>query len=231
MPRFFAEITEYPKAVIADQLSIRHISGPLRKKRGDVLSIRDLFRGYEARILSLESHCISLEILSEHELQDRCTRQIHLGLCIIDLKDMEDAIRGATELGVADIYPVISGRSNIRSISDARHKRFQAIVLEAVKQCERKTIPTVHDVLTLACFIHDSSRPWGERLVCLQGGKELDEKERESDLGVLIGPEGGFNPEETDMILQAGFIPVSLGKTNLRAVTATLAALSILGSS
>jgi 16S rRNA (uracil1498-N3)-methyltransferase len=231
MPRFFAEIMAYPKAVIADQLSVRHISGPLRKKRGDILSIRDLSRGYEARICSLDSRHISLEIISEHELWDRSSRKIHLGLCIIDLKDMEEAIRGATELGAADIYPVVSGRSNIRSISEARHRRFQTIVLEAVKQCERKSIPPVYEAQTLARFVQETSRLWGERLVGLQEGKELDAERRKSDLGVLIGPEGGFQPEETDMVLQAGFIPVSLGKTVLRSVTAALAALSILGSS
>jgi 16S rRNA (uracil1498-N3)-methyltransferase len=229
MPRFFAEITKYPDATISDHLSIRHISGPLRKKKGDMLSIRDRSTGYEARICSIESRLISLEIIAEHELQDRCDGQIHLALSLIDLKDMEDAIRGATELGVSDIYPVVSGRSNIRSISDARHRRFQAIVLEAVKQCERKSIPLVHEVQTLAYFLQDSSRLWGERLVGMQGGKELIGK-KGSGSGILIGPEGGFKPEETEMILQAGFVPVSLGKTTLRAVTATVAALSILGS-
>ncbi len=231
MPRFFAEITEYPGAVIVDRFSIRHITGPLRKRSGDVLSIRDLSRGYEARICSMDNRRIDLQIISDHELQDRSGRQVHLGLCIIDPKDMEDAVRGATELGVADIYPVVSGRSNIRSISGARHRRFQAIVLEAVKQCERKSIPQVHEVKSLAQFLHGPSRLWEERLVCLQDGKEIAGEKRKSDLGVLIGPEGGFRPEESDIILQAGFEPVSLGKTTLRAVTAALAALSLLGSS
>jgi 16S rRNA (uracil1498-N3)-methyltransferase len=49
-------------------------------------------------------------------------------------------------------------------------------------------------------------------------------------VGILIGPEGGFTPEERDMILQEGLTPVSLGNTTLRAVTAAIAALSILGA-
>jgi 16S rRNA (uracil1498-N3)-methyltransferase len=229
MPRFFAEITHFPVAVIHDLPSVHHISGPLRKRKGDEIDIRDMLKGYRARIVSIESRQIVLEILTEQDLMDRFSATIHLGMCLFDLKDMEDAVRYSTELGVSSIHPVVSERSNIRSISESRYKRWQAIVLEAVKQCERKSIPVLHRVESLEKFIHSTCRSWGVRLVAIQDANEFISAYKEQDMGVLIGPEGGFTSKELDMILPEGFIPISLGNTTLRAVTASIAALSILG--
>jgi 16S rRNA (uracil1498-N3)-methyltransferase len=229
MPRFFAEITHFPIAAIKGKTSVHHITGPLRKRIGDEISIRDESKGYQARISSIRTDEIILEILRTEDLSDRSIAHVHLAICLVDFKDMEDIIRYATELGVADICPIIADRSNIRSISDARHKRWRAIVLEAVKQCERKTLPNLHRAEPLDEFIHGACRQWGGRLVALQGADHPISEYRMPDVGVLIGPEGGFSPEELDMITLAAFIPVSLGNTTLRAVTAAITAAAILG--
>jgi 16S rRNA (uracil1498-N3)-methyltransferase len=229
MPRFFAEITSYPLAVIDDMASIRHISGPLRKKMGDEIDIRDELNGYKARISSIEHHRIVLEIITAQDLFDRCEAKLHLAMSLIDIKDMDDTIRFAAELGVSDIYPIISTRSNIRSISDARYKRWQTLVLEAVKQSGRKSIPLVHMTESLEELVHSSSRHWEYRLVAFQGARDSISTYKKTDIGILVGPEGGFTSLESDMILQEGFIPVNLGNTTLRAVTAAITALSVLG--
>jgi 16S rRNA (uracil1498-N3)-methyltransferase len=229
MPRFFADIIQYPKAIIKDINIVRHISGPLRKRKGDEISIRDEVKGYKARISSVEHNRIVLEIIADQDLLNRSETRLHLAICLIDFKDMEDTIRYTTELGVSDIYPIVSARSNIRSISESRHNRWQAIVLEAVKQCERKSIPAIHEITPIEEFIRGASRYWGERLVAVQGAPEFISAYRKPDVGILIGPEGGFTREEEDMIFHEGFTTVSLGNTTLRAVTAAIAALSILG--
>ena len=230
MPRFFAEITHYPIAAIKGKAAIHHITGPLRKRIGDEIPIRDGAKGYRARISSVQPHQIILEIVRIEDLSDRSSTHVHLAICLVDFKDMEDIIRYATELGVADIHPIVAGRSNTRVISDTRQERWQAIVLEAVKQCERKTLPCLHGAERLDRFIYGPCRQWGERLVALQGSNHPISEFNAQDVGILIGPEGGFTPEERDMILQEGLTPVSLGNTTLRAVTAVIAALSILGA-
>jgi 16S rRNA (uracil1498-N3)-methyltransferase len=178
----------------------------------------------------VQPHQIILEIVRIEDLSDRSSTHVHLAICLVDFKDMEDIIRYATELGVADIHPIVAGRSNTRVISDTRQERWQAIVLEAVKQCERKTLPCLHGAERLDRFIYGPCRQWGERLVALQGSNHPISEFNAQDVGILIGPEGGFTPEERDMILQEGLTPVSLGNTTLRAVTAVIAALSILGA-
>lgn len=229
MPRFFAEITHPSQAVIRGK-DAHHITGPLRKKEGDEIRIRDGERGHRARITSIRSGEIVLEILCQEDLSDRCSAHLSLAMCLVDFRDMEEAIRYAAELGVAQIHPVIAARSNIRSVSDARFERWQAIVTEAVKQCERRTLPHLCLPEPLEAFIRKASRLWGERLVALKGAERSISDHKQPDVGILIGPEGGFTPDEQAMILQEGFIPVSLGDTTLRAVTAAIASLSILGA-
>ena len=228
MPRFFAEIEDKNHAVIKGK-DAHHIQGPLRKKIGDELFIRDNTTGYLARISSIASRQISLEILRSQELSERGTTTVHLGMSLIDLKDMDALIRTVTELGVADIYPLIAERSNIRSISDTRRDRWNNIIKEAVKQCERRTIPRIYDPLPLMQGIHTIAESWQCKLVASQNaGTSLCDCKAD-DIGILIGPEGGFSSLEIDEMLSSGFTPVSMGRTVMRAVTAAIAAAGILG--
>ena len=229
MPRFFAEITRFPLAIIAGKGAVRHITGPLRKRSGDKIAIRVGNRGFQAKISSIGSEEILLDIIDEEALQDRSTAHVHLAMCLFDLKDLDDAIRCTTELGVSGIYPVISSRSNIRSITDARFARWQAIILEAVKQCDRMTTPLIHRPVSLDAFIGETSSLGGTRLVAHKEAQHSILEFRGSDCCILIGPEGGFSSEELRAITQGGFIPVRMGNTILRSTTAALCAISILG--
>jgi len=229
MPRFFAEITRFPIAIIVAKGAVRHITGPLRKRRGDEIAIRVGNQGFLARISSIGSEEILLDILDEEALEDRSTARVHLAMCLFDLKDLDDAIRCASELGVSSIYPVISSRSNIRSITEARFARWEAIILEAVKQCDRMTIPTIHRAVSLDTFIGEASPLWGTRLVAHKEAQYSILEYRGNDCCILIGPEGGFSSEELRSITEGGFIPVRLGNTILRSTTAALCAISILG--
>lgn len=228
MPRFFAEICDARQAVIRGK-DAGHILGPLRKQPGDTLRIRDAHNGYTARILSLNAREIRLEILERYDLYDRSRRIIHLGVALIPPADMDDIIRFATELGVADIQPVICARSNIRRIHDARQRRWEEIILEAVKQCERRSIPSVKPTLDLDTFAAAAREGWPTRLVALPDAAEGLEDIDTPETGILIGPEGGLAPHEIERLLANGFRPVHMGRTTLRAVTAAMAAAAILG--
>lgn len=229
MPRFFAEITSFPEAVIQGRKSVSHITGPLRKRLGDELPIRAGNHGYRAVISSIGSDRIVLEIIREETLRDRGNTVVSLAVCLFDLKDLDDTIRCTTELGVSGIYPVISARSNIRSVTEARRARWEAIILEAVKQCDRMSVPVLHKPLTLEVLVNEVAQEWATRLVALKDAQRPISEYRGRDAGILVGPEGGFSPEEEQEISRCGFIPVSLGNTTLRATTAAIAVLSILG--
>jgi 16S rRNA (uracil1498-N3)-methyltransferase len=229
MPRFFAEITRFPVAIIVGKGPVRHITGPLRKRSGDEIAIRVGNQGFQAKISSIGSEEILLDIINEEALQDRSTAQVHLAMCLFDLKDLDDAIRCTSELGVSSIYPIISSRSNIRSITEARFARWEAIILEAVKQCDRMTTPIIHRPVSLDTFICEAPPLWDTRLVAHKEAQCSILEYRGNDCCILIGPEGGFSSEEFRTITQGGYIPVRLGNTTLRSTTAAICAISILG--
>ncbi|HPI93838.1 MAG TPA: RsmE family RNA methyltransferase [Deltaproteobacteria bacterium] len=229
MPRFFAEIIEFPSACIEDPSSVRHITGPLRRRRGDELAVRVGDQGYRAVITSIRAGKIMLEILSGQNLRDRGGGAVHLGLCLFDLRELEDSLRSVIELGVTDIHPVISTRSSVRAVTAARFSRWHAIVLEAVKQCERKTVPVIHEPVDVQTLVRQESRGWDRRLFAHQDARQVISPVPGHDVGIVIGPEGGFTDEEILMMKAEGFTAVSMGNTTLRAVTAAITAVGILG--
>lgn len=228
MPRFFAELEDAFSAVITGK-DARHIQGPLRKRIGDELFIRDHVKGYKARIASISSRKIGLKILSTQELYERGITKVHLGMSMIDLKDMDLLIRAVTELGVVDIYPLIAERSNIRTVTKSRRDRWNTIIIEAVKQCERSVIPRIQEPLPLRGFIHSTISSWEMRLVASQSAEVSMYECTAQETGILIGPEGGFSPAEMEEIIQCGFTPVTMGRTVMRSVTAAITAVGILG--
>jgi 16S rRNA (uracil1498-N3)-methyltransferase len=229
MPRFFAHMDGGDRAVVTGR-DVSHITGPLRKRVGDELAIRVGERGFAGRITGAGPRGITLEILSEQELRDRGEAKVHLGVSLIDLKEMDMLIRGVTELGVSEIHPVIAERSNVRDVRDTRSERWRGIILEAVKQCERRTVPVLHEPLPMDELLAKAALSWGSRLVALAGADLPIMEAQAPEAGILIGPEGGFSPGETGLILSAGFTPVHMGRTILRAATAAVAAVGILAS-
>ncbi len=229
MPRFFAHINDDGTALIEGP-DVAHIAGPLRLKPGDELSIRQAQQGYHGRIISISKGKVRLEIIRTEELFERGPQKIHLGMCMLAIKDMDTVIRQATELGVNDIRPLIAERSNIRDINDRRLARWNDIILEAVKQCQRRIIPEIHPPQALSDFIGQAAHIWPQRLVALPEAATTIKTVTASEAGIIIGPEGGFSPTELDLFRKHQFLPVSMGQTVMRAVTAAPAAIGILGA-
>jgi 16S rRNA (uracil1498-N3)-methyltransferase len=215
LPRFFAKVEDPHHAVIAGR-DVSHILGSLRKEVGDELAIRDGQRGYTARIVSVSAEKISLVILSVQELTERSSRRVHLGMSLIDFKDMDVLIRSVTELGVSEIHPFIAKRSNMRDVGEKRADRWRQIIHEAIKQCERREVPVLHEPVTLNAFLEKTAPSWPRRLVASPSSDISIRDFKDREVGIVIGPEGGFTREETEGILASGFTPVNMGKTILR---------------
>ena len=138
----------------------------------------------------------------------------------------EFLIEKATELGAASLAPVLCRRSVVDRVN---RNRVLSIAIEAAEQCGRLTLPEVDPAVPLAERL--AARSNGH---CLFVGDETGSGQPLADafddhgLGdLLIGPEGGFDPEEmAELREHDGVVPVSLGPRTLRAETAALAALA-----
>ena len=154
-------------------------------------------------------------------------------------------VEKATELGVAEIHPVTTARTQSDRI---KFERFQAIAKEAAEQTERLDLPVIADLAKLDRVL-DGWDPARTLIYCDEAGDETDApwggargrgKPMQAALAeagggpsaILIGPEGGFSPEERDRLRSLDFVlPVTLGPRILRAETAAISALTLWQSS
>ncbi|MEO1040847.1 MAG: 16S rRNA (uracil(1498)-N(3))-methyltransferase [Pseudomonadota bacterium] len=150
----------------------------------------------------------------------------------------EILVQKATELGVTRLQPVITARTNRDQL---RLDRLESIAVEAAEQSERLTIPSICSPISLADMLMDPPRfvfcdeagdaenePWGgeEGRAPLAGS--AFHHQVEAPKGVLVGPEGGFTPEERSSLRACeAALSVSLGPRILRAETAAIVALTL----
>lgn len=139
-------------------------------------------------------------------------------------------VQKATELGARRLIPVITHRTIVRRVN---RERMTANAIEAAEQSGRREVPDISGAVALDALL--AAWPEGRRLIfCDEAGDALPiaeslSGEASGPWGLLIGPEGGFDPAERAAIRARPFsLPVTLGTRILRADTAGLAALAIL---
>lgn len=146
-----------------------------------------------------------------------------LAFALLKRDATELVVQKATELGAARILPLRTARTQLARVNLAR---LRAIAIEAAEQCERLTIPCIDELQSLP----DLWRVWpAERRLAAAVERSTAAPPAASAGGLLVGPEGGFTPEELDDMRRLSFVvPVSLGPLILRAETASIAGLALL---
>lgn len=154
-------------------------------------------------------------------------RKIILYQAIIKKDKFEWVVEKATELGVTDIVPVITERSEKK---DLNMERLNKIAIEASEQCGRGDISVVHSArlnlkeVFVNPIVKDGSKSITGLAFHTNGTARLNLKE--GSLAVFIGPEGGWSPSELEMFHNNKIQICSLGNQVLRAETAAIVALS-----
>jgi 16S rRNA (uracil1498-N3)-methyltransferase len=152
---------------------------------------------------------------------------------------MDWVVEKAVETGAAAIAPLQCERSVIKltrsSDADRAHKRlihWRAITQAACEQCERTVLPRVEPIQTIADYLSNSDAELKGTLKLVFSTGDHPSLANTiaplpaQDVILLIGPEGGFTPEEIALAIKVGFQAVSLGKRILRTETAGIAAIS-----
>ena len=159
---------------------------------------------------------------------------------------MKILLEKVTELGIDDIIPVVTQNTEKASIinsnnDDSGNGQYERILIESSEQCERLSIPTLHQTLELEDLLKSSDDDT-ILLVCrerYQGGVPLlsflnqlsSSKSSFKTLGLLVGPEGGFTQEEFETMSKCKSVKfVSLGDNVLRAETAAINAISVINA-
>ena len=232
--RFFVERVATGRATIRGEHA-RHLHHVLRVQPGQVFEISDLSRVYLGRVTA--SHSGAVEFAVEEELPaPAALPPVTLLASIFKFDRFEWMLEKATELGAAQVVPVIASRTDVKLAAAAskRVERWRRIAFEAAQQSRRLAPPEIADALPLEPGLSLETAPdarsrWmlDERPDAGSAGTRMTPADS-SGCALLIGPEGGWTDSERKLAVEAGFQPVSLGPLILRAETAAIAALAVL---
>ncbi len=211
----------------------------MRLKTGDAVR---LFNGHDgewhAVIRDIRKKQVTLEV-TEQTCPFTASPDIWLLFAPIKAGRIDYLVEKATELGVSRLLPVKTQRT---IVSRVNHERLQAHAIEAAEQTQRLDVPVIEPYRplpeVLAGWDDKKPLPLGEgKFIPLIYGDESGNgaaaaqllADKQPPLAMLIGPEGGFSPEEFALLKQYDFTQgLSLGPRILRADTAALASLTLL---
>lgn len=234
MVRIYLPITQTKEG----QISItgekaRYLTSVLRCRKGDELIIFDGEGNcLRTSILKADRREVITAILEKFLCNTESSLNIILIQGLLKGEKMDVVIQKTTELGVREIIPAVTSRSQLRETRKVT--RWRKIAEEASRQSGRTTIPVIHEPVEFSLlFAVHSSQSLNGLVFYEEGGMKLSEAissliPRPSSLFVFIGPEGGFTKEEVNLAKEKGLIVTSLGKRILRAETAAISAVTLL---
>ena len=211
--------------VPASAAQAHYLATVMRRSAGDTVRVFNGRDGeFRGRIEILRRDRAALRI--EQQVRAQAPESDIWLLFALLKRDATDlVVRAATELGVADLCPVITEHSNTHRMNA---ERLSTIAIEAAEQCERLTIPRLHPLSPMTARLADW--PSGRRLFATLERSDAPPLSPEAGpTALLVGPEGGFAPAELDVLRVHPFVTaVSLGPRILRAETACIAGLALL---
>ncbi|WP_373485391.1 RsmE family RNA methyltransferase [Acetobacterium malicum] len=242
MHRFFVEPDQIAEAsIVITGEDFKHITKVLRLGKDDQIEVCD-GRGtdYQVVLNSPGDQTVSGSIIRQYPSRGETPELvITLFQGLPKGTKMEVIIQKGVELGVYEVVPFSSLRtiSQIKDKKDKKIERWQRIAYEAAKQSKRGIIPAIRLPQTLMAILTEVDHYdlmllayEDENMLTLKAALEQFENSRGADkplkIGVIIGPEGGFDPQEVAACKAAGVISVTLGRRILRTETAGMVVLS-----
>ena|SRR5450631_290334 len=216
----------------------RHIVRVLRLSQGDLLTLVDEKGSeHDGVIDHVARELVTVRITRSNHEPDQELGGPRITVCqaLPKGEKIDLILQKGTELGAHDFWLFGGSRSIARVREeqlDGKLERWNRIAAEAARQCGRRTVPAVRwfpaAAEAAAAATHDL------RLILWEDERIRRLKETLADIPapgsviVSIGPEGGFDPRETDLFVRHGFQSISLGSRILRTETAAIAIVAIL---
>jgi 16S rRNA (uracil1498-N3)-methyltransferase len=210
--------------IALDGAQANYLANVMRLKPGDPVRLFDDRSGeWLASVAEAGKRAITLRI--EGRLRAReSVPDLWLLFAPIKKGRIDWLVEKATELGAARLQPVITQRTIVDRLN---LDRLRAHAIEAAEQCDRTALPELAEPVKLATLLKDWDKDRALIFADETGGAPLVEIATPGPAAILIGPEGGFTPEERAAIRATpGAVGVSLGPRILRAETAAAAAIS-----
>ncbi len=232
IPRVFTDQPLQPgEPIELEADAARHIALVLRLQPGmQVIMFNGDGRDYRSEILRCGKPRLALRILAAGAAEAEPAIRFTLYQGVAKRERMDWLVQKAVELGVHRIIPLFCSRTVVRLQGNQlvrRHEHWERVVISACEQSGRRRIPTLEQPRALSGQL--ARMPEDSLNLVLSPGGETGLgglPPPTTEVGLLVGPEGGFDSEELTQIIAAGFRPIRLGPRILRTETASLAALA-----
>lgn len=234
MPHFFVDSRNRVNNFITinDNENYRHIARALRARVGEALLLIDEAQiQYETVITEINSNEIICEIKESYPSKRDLDFDLYLAQSPLRSDAQLTIMEKATELGARGVYPIITDNCALnKSVLEKKHEKWQKVMYEASKQCERAKVPTCFEPTTLEKVLE---LDFDKILVLAERSTEISFKEylrknpikKGEKVLTIIGPEGGFSQKEFDYFRSKSLPLISLGDLILKAETAVIVTL------
>lgn len=214
---------------ITENRILHQTSKVLRMWKDDFFRVFDGKKEWQVQIVEINKRRMVVKKIQE--LHNKAEPKVKVSLYQAIPKKpalFELVVQKATEIGVSEIFPLITERTEHRRMS--RFDRLQLIAMEATEQCGRMNIPLIHHPVNYDEVIGKLSH--GFIAYEYEGTRYLADYEKElkgaETIQLIIGPEGGLSESELELAKASSVKPFSLGPRILRTETAAIASLSLL---
>ncbi len=236
MQQIFVNEQPIDEKFIVTGEDMHHLVRVVRLKIGEIIRVSNADgKNFLCEVSEITDKELIVEI-KEEVASTELSNKIYLFQAIPKGDRMETIIEKCVELGAFEIIPV-QMKNCIVKLDDKKKKskvaRYQTIAATAAKQSKRSIIPEIHDVMTFKEAYEYASKldvlllPFESKNGMKDTFDALDDLKKGQSIGIFIGPEGGFDASEIQMVQDKCKL-ISLGKRILRTDTAAICTLSML---
>ena len=201
-----------------DNELINQIKNVLRLKTGHfVILIDEKGNEVKASVKSFSKNEINFEIIERLENNKEPDKYIKLYCAILKRENFELAVQKATELGVKEIIPIRTAHTIKQNI---KTERINKIAKEASEQSGRTIIPEIKEPISFAGALEDSKENEANFIFHTESKEKFSTDKKQ--IGIFIGPEGGWTDQEIEAAKTNNIKIASLGNLTLRAETAAI---------
>ena len=233
-PRFYLPTVDANRVGELDEDETGHLTRVLRLGAGADVDVFDGRGGmFRARVSEVGRGRAVVQALEPTTAAPEPAVHVTLVMSVLKGDKMDAVVRDATMMGVTGVQPVVAARSEVSmaALSRAgRVSRWQRIAVASVKQCGRAVVPVVNAPVSLPDWM---ARTSGATVLVLTEpsagpGHSFGDVPRDQAIDLVIGPEGGWTPEEQWRFSEKGAQFIALGGRTLRADAAPVAAMAAL---
>lgn len=231
IPRLFIQqpLSANNQFVLSESQS-HYLSKVLRMQAGRELIAFDGLGGeYSATITEVTKKSVTIGTGDFQTVDKESPLKLTLAIGVSRGERMDWVLQKATELGVTEIIPLITERTEVKlggERSDKKIEHWQQILISSCEQCQRNTLPKLSEPQVLGEWITNDSSDL-KFVLHHRDNKGLPTQSEAKSITLLIGPEGGLTDEEIQLAQNNRFAPLTLGPRVLRTETAPLAAISL----